>query len=123
MGKVGRFDLEVLKDFTLEVDSGGAVGGYIVGKAYLVWLVNVEHVDLIVPGPRIEDGRAGIFGNEAGAVLLEETHEGGCTGSTIEPDGKRSTLGVLPGLEEPEKSRAGQVIAHRSKEIRTSLTY
>jgi hypothetical protein len=32
----------------------------IVGKPGLIWLVDVEHINLIVPGPRVQSSRIGV---------------------------------------------------------------
>lgn len=88
--------------------TGGQVDGtvrrHVIRKANLVRLVNVEHVDLIVPAPGVQHSGLGVRGDEAGAVFLQQTHHGGGPRAAVEPDGQGSVGRVLASLEEPEES-------------------
>lgn len=65
---------EGLAIFTsVQVDSH--IGGDVVGETDLVGLVNVEHVDVVVPAPGVVDSGLGVFSDKARAVLLEQSKE------------------------------------------------
>ena len=50
------------------------------------WLLNIEHIGLIVPGVLV-GGVSGLAVEEdVGAGLLEEAEHGGAAGASIEPD-------------------------------------
>lgn len=55
---------------------GCAVGWDVVGEANLGGLVNVQHVDLIVPAPGIEHGRFGVVIHKARPVFHEDAVHG-----------------------------------------------
>ena len=95
----------------------------VVGEADLVWLVNVEHVDLVVPAPGIEGCGGGVWVDEAGSVFLEEAHHGGGAGAAVEPDGKGSILGVFPCFKEPEEAGLQNVSGFQATGGGGSLTY
>lgn len=84
-----------------------AVGGLVVGEADLDGLVDVKHVDLVVPAPGVEEGGLGVLGDHTGAVLVEEAHQGGAAGAAVEPDGEGGIGRVFAGLEEPEEAGSG----------------
>lgn len=65
---------------------GCAVGWDIIGEANLGGLVDVQHVDLIVPTPGIKHGRLGIIIHKTRAIFHEEAVHGGRAGPSIEPD-------------------------------------
>lgn len=70
----------------------------------MVGLVNVQHIDLVVPTPRVEHSRLGIFIHKARAVFHEQTEHGRGPGPSIEPDGEGSSFRVLAGLKEPKEA-------------------
>lgn len=53
----------------LVVVNCGAVCRLVVGEADLVWLVNVQHVDMVVPTPRIGPSRLGVLIDDTRAVF------------------------------------------------------
>lgn len=87
----------------VQVDSD--IGGDVVRETNLVGLVNVEHVDVVVPAPWVVDSRLGVFSDEARAVLLEQSKERGATRATVQPDGQGSIVRVMTSLKEPEEPK------------------
>lgn len=73
----------------------------------MVGLVNVQHIDLVVPTPRVEHSRLGIFIHKAGTVFHEQTEHGRGPGPSIEPDGQGGSFRVLAGLKEPKEAEDG----------------
>lgn len=99
--EICRFDAEAISR-----EVGRAVGGDVIGEANLGGLVDVQHVDLIIPAPGIEHSRLGIVIYKAGAIFHEEAVHGRGAGSSIEPNGQRSRRRVLASFKEPEESKA-----------------
>ena len=79
----------------------------IVGEPGLNRLIDVEHVDFVVPRPRIQVGRVGIFVHEAGPILGQCTVERRSTRTPVKPDGQGSIFGVLASFEEPKEGVDG----------------
>lgn len=106
LGQLGR-EVGGLKAEAVVREVGRAVGGRVVGKANLVGLVNVQHIDLIVPAPRIQHRRLGIFIHEARAVFHQQAQHGRGPWPSIEPNGKWSGGRVLAGFKEPKEPEHG----------------
>lgn len=86
----------------------GAICWGIVREADLVGFVNVEHVDLVVPAPRVNFSSK-ILVQDAWAVLLEDSHHGRATRATIQPYSQRRILSADARFEEPEEATSTSV--------------
>jgi len=99
LGEVGRLD-----DETEVGGREGRVGRHVIGEADLVGLVDVEHVDLVVPAPRVQRRGFRVGRDEARSVFFEQAHDRGAAGAAVQPDGEGGGRGVLARFEEPEES-------------------
>src|SRR2546423_3533338 len=100
-----------------------SIGKNIVRKPSLIWLVNVEHIDLVVPGPRIKGGRIGVKIDIAWAcsawsvrlvhfpkkmdkshtVFREQSYHRRSAWSAIHPYRQRSICRIFTRLKEPKE--------------------
>ena len=108
LGEVRGRDLDAARLLRLVAQGDGAVCGFVVREAHLHGLVDIQHVDVVVPAPGVEARGRGVGIDEAGAVLLEHSHQGRATRPTIQPDGQGGVLGVITGFDEPEEAVIGQ---------------
>ena len=69
----------------------------------MIRLVYVEHVDLVVPRPGVDDGRIGIKLDKAGSISAKHTHQGRVSRAAAHPDDKRGICGIFSRLKEPEE--------------------
>ena len=58
----------------------------VVGEADLDGLVDVEHIDFVVPGVGVQGCAVAVVVHEAGAVLDEEADHRGGTWTAVHPD-------------------------------------
>jgi hypothetical protein len=72
----------------------GAIGEVYVGEAGTDWLVDVQHVDLVVERELVESGRVG--GNGAGEE--GRVFKGCCAGAAADEDGRGGGGCILSGL-------------------------
>ena len=98
VGEVGHFDPRILS-----VRGYGNVGEFIVTEAHLHWLVEVQEVYFVVPGPLTQVRGVRVRVHIAGSVFAHQTEHGTATRATIHPNRERRILGVLARLEEPEE--------------------
>ncbi len=89
---------------------GSAVTGDIIGKADLVWLVYVQHVDFVVPRPGVQVCRIGVIVDHARPILGEQADHGRGTRASVHPYRKRCVSWIFPGLEEPEEGVDGVIL-------------
>lgn len=72
-----------------------------VREADIDGLVNVKHVDIVVPAVLVQR-RGGLSVDEvARPVLLEQSDHRRAAGAAVEPGGHRSGLAAVSGFEEP----------------------
>lgn len=90
------------------VDDAGR--GDVVAVARLHGLVNVEHVDAVVPRVRVQHRRVPVRLHPARPVLVERLVDGRRARPALQPDAQRSAVGVLTRLEEPEEQLLGVVL-------------
>lgn len=81
----------------------GPVHQFVVRVTDLDRLVDVDHIDLVVPRPWAEFGRLGIFEHNTWTIFTERCGRRWNTWASLEPYRQRSVVGILAGLKEPEK--------------------
>ena len=62
-------------------------------------VVNVEHIVSESPGRGSDEQRCQIFFHDEGAVLVEQTEQGGTTRTSLQPQKHWSCLGIELGLK------------------------
>lgn len=70
----------------------------------MVRLIDIEHVDMIVPAQRVAVGRLRIIANKTWTVSDKNGCRGGAPRTSIEPNGCRRLIGTFPGFEIPKES-------------------
>lgn len=68
------------------------------------WLVNKQHVHLVVPREGVQLCGRRVAGYDAWSVLADCGADGGCARSTLKPEGEGRGRGVGSRFEEPEVS-------------------
>lgn len=69
----------------------------------MYWLVNVEHVGMIVPGPRVEDCVFRVTSHVTRSILSEGGRNRWGPWTTLKPERERSIGGIISSFEEPEE--------------------
>ena len=80
-----------------------SVGQDVVGKPDLVRLVNVKHIDFVIPRPRIQSRWIGVNVHIARTIFLKQTYQGWGSRTPVHPYWQRGILGVFSWFKKPEK--------------------
>jgi hypothetical protein len=80
------------------------IHNFIICEAGLRWLVDVENIGHVVPGPRVDDRGVAVFADVTRSILVERVVDGGRAGSSLQPYRYWCVAGGdITGFEEPEE--------------------